>query len=298
MKSLIFVLLINLFGTVPVMANDSIKIVVGLAPGGTTDLTARLIAKYIDKEQNSSTVVENRPGGESKIAMTHLQTLTRQGNLAVFLSHSSNLIPTTAATNLVPLRYVASAKTVLVTRSDSALKADDVCNSKRNINIGVGGNFTHGEIFLKMLPNDCKKNFTIVNYKSGALAVIDLVGGHIDMFAGGPAVIKSFVEDRRLRVLASLGPISEKNISSFRPDVYQTSPDIGALYLLVDRGMSESQIEKLLNVLDKVLENKTFLKELNDLTLTRMSNRQPIQQKFISEIVFVQSLLGVTNTTK
>jgi tripartite-type tricarboxylate transporter receptor subunit TctC len=291
MKKLIVISLVLLFGISSAMAGEPVKIVVGLAPGGSTDLTARLLAKYISLESNLAAVVENRPGGESKIAMSHLQTITQQGSSAVFLSHSSNLITTTARTDLLPLQYVTSAKTHLVVRSDSNLVAENLCHSDRNITVGVGGNFTHGEIFLKMLPSECRKNFTIITYKSGAPAVVDLIGGHIDAFAGGPAVVKAFVDSGRARVLASLGPIADGDVPVFRPDIYRTASDIGALYLLVDRNMSQSQIEKLTPVLDKVIKNKNFLKELSDLGLTRLPTRQPVQQRFVKEIVTVQSIV-------
>lgn len=272
----------------PVMATDTVKIVVGLSPGGSTDLTARLVAKYVNIESNLQAIVENKPGGESKIAVTHLQSLTRQSDLAVFLSHSSNLITTTASTDLMALKYIASVRTFLIVRSDSKLTLRDVCSSKQHLNIGVGGKFTHGEIFLKMLPKECRKNFTIISYKSAAPAAIDLVGGHIDIYAGTPAPMRGFLDDNRVRIMASIGPITTRDVPVLRPDIYQTSPDIGALYVLVDKNMDQTRIDKLTAIFDRVLDNKDFAKELSNLELVKFPTRQ---HRFLSEMLTVQSLL-------
>jgi tripartite-type tricarboxylate transporter receptor subunit TctC len=288
-KIFIFVSLALSVVFTPVMATDAFKIVVGLSPGGSTDLTARLVAKYVNIESNLQSIVENKPGGESKIAVTHLQSLTRRSDLAVLLSHSSNLITTTASTDLVALKYIASVRTFLIVRSDSKLTLQDVCSSKQHFNIGVGGKFTHGEIFLKMLPEECRKNFTIISYKSAASAATDLVGGHIDIYSGAPAPVRGFLDDNRVRILGSVGPITTRNVPVLRPDIYQTSTDVSALYVLVDKNMDQTRINKLTAIFDKVLDNKDFVKELSNLELVKFSTRQHI---LFSEILEVQSLLN------
>lgn len=291
MKKLIVVSLVLLFGATTVAANESIRIVVGLAPGGTTDLTARAIAKYMQEESNVVAVVENRPGAESKIAVAHLNNLTRRGEPAVLVSHGSNL-STVAHEQLMPLTYIASAKTYLATRSDSTLTASDLCSPGRHVTVGVGGHLTHGEIFLRMLPKDCQKNFTIVTYKSGAPAVVDLVGGHIDMFAGGLVVLNSFVEDGRLRLLSSMGPLPSKT-SSLNSHIFSTAPDVGALYIIIDKNMDADQVKSIKAIMNKVVKNKNFTKDLANLKLHR-SHRTFIQNQFGHEISVVQTITAQT----
>ena len=72
--ALSFALAVGLFGELAVAADDypsrPVKIVVGIAPGGITDVTTRIYADAVSKQTGQNFVVEDRPGGGGGLRRT------------------------------------------------------------------------------------------------------------------------------------------------------------------------------------------------------------------------------------
>jgi tripartite-type tricarboxylate transporter receptor subunit TctC len=63
----------------PEFPNRTVKILVGFAPGGTTDLLARIIADELRSMWSTTVVVENRPGADGIVATTALHNAPGDG---------------------------------------------------------------------------------------------------------------------------------------------------------------------------------------------------------------------------
>ena len=81
--------------------NRTVRIVVGFAPGGTTDLLARIVADQLRVIWNTSVVVENRPGADGIIATTAVHQAPADGYMLLM---STNAIVITPHLKALPLR--------------------------------------------------------------------------------------------------------------------------------------------------------------------------------------------------
>src|SRR5690606_1259409 len=76
----------------PAMAQQPMKIVVGFAPGGTTDVIARMVANGMAAKLGKSVIVENRPGASGNIAAQQVASAEADGTTLLFVpsSHATN----------------------------------------------------------------------------------------------------------------------------------------------------------------------------------------------------------------
>src|ERR671910_1423377 len=84
MKRLLLLLLSGLLAAMPAVAQDwprarPVHIVVGFAPGSTTDLVARLVAPKLSEALGQSVIVENKPGAGGNVATQHVKRVAPDG---------------------------------------------------------------------------------------------------------------------------------------------------------------------------------------------------------------------------
>ena len=178
----------------PVLAqSDTIKLVVGAPPGGTTDTVARSIAQQMSLDLKRTVLVENKPGAGGNIAADYVAKSNPDGNtlLVTFTSFSINAslyrnLPFDPLSDFTPISMLANVPSVLVTRKDfpaktmpeliTMVKADP---GKYTMALGAIGSSLHmaGER-LKMMTG---MDILTVPYKGTAPAITDLLGCQVDM---------------------------------------------------------------------------------------------------------------------
>src|SRR6185436_16730717 len=70
-----------------------IRIVVGFAPGGGADVTARMLAPKLSENVSQPVIVENRPGASTAIALERVATAPPDGYTLLLMSSSSTILP-------------------------------------------------------------------------------------------------------------------------------------------------------------------------------------------------------------
>jgi tripartite-type tricarboxylate transporter receptor subunit TctC len=202
--------------------------VVGFAPGGGTDIAARIIAKKLGDNLGSTVIVENRAGAGGNIAADvvaranpdgHTILLSNVGALSV-APHLNSKLPYSPQRDLAPISMGAVFPNVLVVhpsvRATSVAEYVKVANAKPGSmsygTSGVGGaGHLAGELFKMM----AKVDMTHVPYKGGGPAMSDLLGGQIpSLFASAPSAVPH-VKAGKIRALATTGPTR----SAFFPDI-------------------------------------------------------------------------------
>ncbi|MBY0335175.1 MAG: tripartite tricarboxylate transporter substrate binding protein [Acetobacteraceae bacterium] len=189
-----------------------IRIIVPIAPGGGTDVFARLLAEIVGSQLGQPIVVENRPGASSTIGTQFVAEQRPDGTTLLFTANS----PITAAPHVMTLRYgvdqlepmfmVGHTGFTLCVRQDSPIRDAQSLIAHMRANPGrvtygtdgVGGNMhLAGERVLRRLNLDA----TMVPFQGAAQTLTAFTGGHIDLYGGSIAVAMPAIRDGRARCL-------------------------------------------------------------------------------------------------
>jgi tripartite-type tricarboxylate transporter receptor subunit TctC len=184
------------------LASKPIRIIVGLAAGGATDVMARLVAQKMSENLRATVFVENRAGGNFIPALRDLTSAPPDGHTLFFISTSTLITQPLHPdypfdlTTLTPITQVATGPLILVMRNDLPIKSvraliDHAERNPGKLSFGAGGG-TGSSLYLatELLKAKTGIKLTIVPYKGAGPALNDLLGGHIDgMFDAMPVMV-------------------------------------------------------------------------------------------------------------
>jgi tripartite-type tricarboxylate transporter receptor subunit TctC len=191
-----------------------IRWVVGFAPGGATDISARLMGQWLSERLGQSVVIENRPGAGSNLATEVVVNAPPDGYtlLLVGPSHAVNatLYPKlnyNFIRDIAPIASISREPLVMVVNPSVPAKtvAEFIAYAKANpgkLNMassGIGTSVHVGGELFKMMTGI---NMLHVPYHGAAPAITDLIGGRMQvMFATLPSSI-AYIKAGNLRALA------------------------------------------------------------------------------------------------
>ena len=194
-----------------------VKMVIGYAPGSSTDIVGRLVAQGLAEMWKQPVIVENRSGAAGNLAADAVAKSAGDGYTILFaqnglaISVAANpALPFNGQKDLLPTAGVAATPHILVVNTNSPYKsvADLVAAAKarpNQLNFGSSGigNSDHmaGEQFKALAGVQALH----IPYKGGSLAATDLIGGQLDFYFAGMPVGLPLVKGGRLRALAVTG---------------------------------------------------------------------------------------------
>ncbi len=204
-----------------------VRLVVGFAAGGSTDVVGRLIGQWLSERLKESFVIENRPGAATNIATEFVVRAPPDGYTLLMIAPSSTINATLYENlNFVFLRDIAPIASVLrqtqVILAHPSLEAKTIPEliafAKANpgkitmASAGVGS-FGHlaGELFQMMAG----VRFVHVPYRGAGPAMTDLLGGQVQISVIGLAGALEHVRGGKLRALA----VTAAARSAVLPDV-------------------------------------------------------------------------------
>jgi tripartite-type tricarboxylate transporter receptor subunit TctC len=190
----------------PVSAQDlsgkPIRMLVGLAAGGATDVMARLVAQKMSENLRTTVFVENKAGGNFIPALRELTGSPADGHTLLFISTSTLITQPLHPdypfdlTKLTPVTQVATGPLILVVKNELGIKSlgeliDRAKASPGKLSFGAGGGTGSSLYFAtELLKAKTGIAITIVNYRGAGPALNDLLGGHIDgMFDAMPVMV-------------------------------------------------------------------------------------------------------------
>lgn len=213
---------LGLAGSLPqALAQDypsrPIQLVVGFAPGGTTDFVARLVGEKMGNILGQRFVVDNKPGAAGAIATKGVARSDPDGYTVLMGDSSLAITPTLSPSAgidplkmLAPVGLVGTFPSVLVVHPSvpASNVSELIAYAKAHpgeLNFGSGGIGTvphlQGELFKLKTGTD----IVHVPYKGNAAALQDLLGGTIQMmFAGAPTAL-AFIQNGQLELVATTG---------------------------------------------------------------------------------------------
>jgi tripartite-type tricarboxylate transporter receptor subunit TctC len=204
-----------------------VHIIVGFAAGGPNDISARLIAQWLSERLGQQFVVENRPGAGGNVA-TELVVRAPADGYTLLLVPAPAAINATLYDNLnfnfirdiAPVAGILRVPEVMVV--NPAVPADTVpefiAYAKANpgkINMASSGNGTvphvAGELFKFMTGVDLVR----VGYRGGGPALVDLMGGQVQVMFEPTLSTIGYIRAGKLRALA----VTSATRSAALPDV-------------------------------------------------------------------------------
>lgn len=200
----------------------NVEIVVGSAPGGSNDKTARSVERALvdHKLVNTSITVVNKPGGGSSIAFTYVQQ--RPGDPHTLLIGTTALLTNHITgrskihhSDFTPIASLFNDYVVFAVNANSSIKdgKDLIARLKKDpqsVTIGFATALgSHNHIAAGLLqkaiggsPRDLK----VVAYKGSAEAITNLLGGHIDLVTTAAGNAAGHVANGRMRVVGVAAP--------------------------------------------------------------------------------------------
>jgi tripartite-type tricarboxylate transporter receptor subunit TctC len=215
----------------PTYPTQNITLIVSAAPGGTTDIAARMISDQLSKALGKPVIVENRPGGSGAIAASTVKRAKPDGHtLLVQYSGFQVITPHLVKAAFDPLKDFAPvanlivAPQVVVIRPDLPVKTlqELIGYVKANpgkLNYASSGNGSLQHVTGEMIKQLTGAEITHIPYKGTGPAVTDLIGGNVDMtFTTAPPLLPH-IKAGKMRALAVTGNVSLSSL----PNVPTTS---------------------------------------------------------------------------
>ena len=204
-----------------------VRIVVGFAAGGATDIIARLIGEQLSKRFGQPFIVENKPGAGSNIAVEAVLAAPADGYTLLFVG-PSNAINATLYDKLdfdfmrdiAPVAALARVPFVVVVSPSFPAKtiAEFIDYAKANpgkLSIGTPGKGSGPHMAAELFEAMTGVGLTPVQYRGDAPALTDLMGGQIQAcFNSLPAAIELIKSDK-VRALATTAATR----SNFLPNI-------------------------------------------------------------------------------
>ena len=195
-----------------------VRFVVPFAPGGSVDTLARTIGPRLAEALGQQIVVDNRPGGNGNIGMEIVAQSRPDGhtilvgyiaNLAIFPSLSAKL-PFDPVKDYAPVTQIASSPNVLTAHPSVPAKnlKDLVALVKAKpgqVSFASTGVASVGHLTGELLNNLAGMKMTHVPYKGGGQAIIDLLGGHVQVMFSGFSAAMPHIKSAKVRALAVTG---------------------------------------------------------------------------------------------
>jgi tripartite-type tricarboxylate transporter receptor subunit TctC len=257
----------------PVRAEDyptrSIRILVPYAPGGISDIAARIVGAKLTEVWGQPVAVENRTGGSGIIAMEATARSAPDGYTLVMCTVGDVAInpvlfkkmPYDVSRDFAPIAAVSDAPVVLATNGASPYKtvADVIAAAKahpQTLNVGTPGYGSINQLILESIALKTGTKFVHVPFKGGAPAAQALVAGDIPLGILASSTVAPFVANGGIRVLA----VTAAQRSPLNPEwptlQAQGGGDINAsnwTALLAPAGVPQPIIDKLSAEVDEIL---------------------------------------------
>jgi tripartite-type tricarboxylate transporter receptor subunit TctC len=194
-----------------------IRMFVGFAAGGPTDVQARIIVKGLQVQIGQSIVVENRAGAGGNIAADAVAKAETDGYTLLYSSNALSIapaiyesLPFNVLRDFAPISELAAGPLLLVVHSSVPVHSVDelIALAKQKpgeLNYASSGTGTITHLAGAMFARDAGIQVQHVPYKGGAPAVTDLVAGRMQFMMAPIGTVRQFVENGQLRALGLTG---------------------------------------------------------------------------------------------
>lgn len=223
----------------PAYPSRPVTIVVSFAPGGVTDMIARLYAQKLTQRMGAAFNVDNRPGAGGTIGTEHLAKSAANGyTLGIFLDNNT-ITPALMAKpsadpvkDFAPITMLAVGTHIIVAHPSFApntvKELIDHARAKPGEPYASTGLGTAQHLGMEAIKLKAGIDLTHVPYKGGGQAIIDVVSGQIRLAVLGIAPVLPYLKSGQLKAIALTGETRLPTLSQV-PTVTETLPGVTTL---------------------------------------------------------------------
>jgi len=279
-----------------VWPNKVIRTIVPFAPGGGTDVVARIIAPKLSEEFGQQFVIDNRAGAGGAIG-SEMAVKALPDGYTIMIGASS--FASNAALYKLPYDPIkAIAPVSLITRGPFIMaihpniKANNLkefialARAKPNsITFGSSGTGSVPHLATEMFRQMANIEMVHAPYKGDAPAIIDLLGGHIDLYCGGPLVLSQHIAGGKLRGIAVTGD-KRSNLMPELPAVNEAAPGYSATTwfgMWAPLGTAPQVIQRLNQSIGRILKLPEIQEKLKSNAMEGGHNTPDEYNRFIAD---------------
>lgn len=291
-----------------------IRLVVPLPPGGGADIVARLIAEKLTTRLGQSVVVENKAGGGTAIGAQSVATAKPDGYtllLGTATSHAINVtmvknLPYNALKDFTPISLVADLPLILVVHpSVPANTLPELVAYVRSrpgkVNFASTGNGSSIQLAGEMLNIEGKLQMTHVPYQGASPALIDVLGGRVEMMFSTIPPVLQHINTGKLKAICVASPKRTRLMPSLPSTGELGFPGVVANSwngILAPANAPRQAVERLSKELSVVMQMPDVIDKLKTAGVEPVSNTpQEFAQYIQSEITRYARVVQISGAT-
>jgi tripartite-type tricarboxylate transporter receptor subunit TctC len=297
--TLVFVALLLVLGAAASFAQDyptkPINVTVTFAPGGTLDVSTRILAIQAEKLLGQPLIINNVGGGGGSVALGQVAKKRADGyDITSCTSTGLIRIPQLRAVpysleDFVPIMHFAAVQTGLVVKSDSPFMTlkDLVEYARKNpgkVTYATSGAGSPMHIAMEFIADKEGIQWTHVPYAGGAPGLTAVLGGHVTAMSDSTEWLP-YVKEGSLRLLATHG---EKRMALF-PNV-PTLRDLGydfinetVFMIAAPKGTPPAIVKKLDEAFHKAMNDPEFVKTIRTIEFEVAYRNSADTQKYLED---------------
>ena len=256
-----------------------VRVIVGFAPGGGNDITARLMGQWLSEHLGQPVVIENRPGAGTNIATEAVANTAPDGYTLLFVAPSAAINATlyeklnfNFIRDMTPIAGIMRIPNVMVVNPSVPARTvpEFIAYARAHpgkVNVASPGVGTSVHLSAELFKMMTGVDMVHVAYKGSAPSLTDLIGGQVQVsFATMPAAIE-FIRTGKLRALA----VTTATRSPVLPDVptvgeFVPGYEVSTWYGMCARvGTPAEAIDKINKEINAGLADPTMKARLADL---------------------------------
>lgn len=289
--------LASTFGTAQAAGypEQPITMVVPYSAGGGADNAARIIAQGMGEVAGQSVVIENKGGASGAIGAAYVARAKPDGYTVLFdasafaINPALRKLPYDVKKDFVPVSQAVSVPNILVAAPGSAFNnlPDFITAARANPGRYTFASYGPGslaQMAAELLKKDAGIDVVHVPYKGGAPAIVDVMGGQVDVYFANAASSLNYVSGGKLKALAvssakrmpelpNVATVGEAGIKDF--DVAEWNG------LFLPAGTDPAVVAKLQDLVQKALARPDTREKLAKLGLTPVGSSAADFAKFV-----------------
>ena len=257
-----------------------IRIVVPFAPGGTTDIVARVIGEQLSPILKQPVVIENRAGAGGNVGAEAVAKAAPDGYTFLMGTPGTQAInqflyakmPYDTEKDLIPVSYVVRVPNVMVVPPSLGVKSLDeliaLAKSKPGrLTYGSPGNGSTGQLSTELFKTRAKVFVTHIPYRGSAPMLQDLLGGQIDLSIDNLPSAMPHIKSGRLVALGVTSATPNAQLPDVKP-IGASLPGYEAeswFVLVAPRGTPDAIVQRVSVEVDRILKKSDVIERFRGL---------------------------------